>query len=101
MLTASKMNPDPSDNDSSTHWNMQEQVNLLQQQLQQLQAFNQHLVTMLNSQSNKNMRTGKPDKFTGENARAWIDSIENVFAAEENPVQEESKIQYAVSFLGE
>ncbi len=75
---------------------MQNQISALQNQL----ALANQAVVNLTAQNNQSiLKSAKPEKFNGKNARAWLHSLENIFNTQNGSVSEQQKIQYAISYL--
>lgn len=68
-----------------------------------LESANTQLTTLQNrnpgSSQGDLMQVGKPEKFSGHNARSWLMSLENVFNSVQCMPSEHSKISYAISFM--
>ena len=75
---------------------MQNQINALQQQLM---AATEAFVNLGANMPNGSMKAGNPEKFKGQNARAWLQSVQNVFDAQANMPNDQRKINYAVSYM--
>ena len=72
---------------------MQNQINALQKQLiVKNEAFVNLTVSMIKSV----MEVGTHEELKGQNARAWLQSVHNVFNAQENMPNDQGKINYAV-----
>ena len=61
--------------------------------MQQVQQQNQVVVPQ------NNLKCGKPDKFDGTEPRSWLVSLENIFDAAIQNIDDVQKIKYAVSFM--
>ena len=75
---------------------MQNQINALQNQLA---LANQAVVNLSAQNQTNSLKSGRPNKFNGKNARAWLHSLENIFNIQNGNLSEEQKIQYAISYL--
>ena len=81
---------------------MQEQIANLQQQLNQAHTA---FTALANNQGNNNnvnrtdLKLSKPEKFDGKHVRSWLVSLENIFNANNQQVNDENKIKYAISFM--
>lgn len=93
------------DNGSANSGEMQARIQYLERQLLQTQATLENMMGQLHEQrtsisadSNSTLAIGKPEKFKGQNARAWLMSLENVFSMQSD-MTDASKLKYAVSYL--
>jgi len=77
---------------------MQNQINALQNQLAQA---NQAVLNLTAQNFQSPLKSGRPDKFDGKNARAWLHSLENIFNIQNSNISEEQKMQNAISYLAD
>ena len=55
--------------------------------------------TMNNNSNSPLLKTEKPKMLNCENARSWLKSIGTIFAAHSNTIDDNTKINYAVSYM--
>ena len=78
---------------------LQEQI---AQTIQAVAIATQSISNVNNTNSNSNsllLKTGKPEKFNSENARSRLKSIATIFAAHSNTIDDNTKINYALSYM--
>lgn len=80
----------------TVHAQMQAQIVNLQQQVA---SANQAYLNLANTNTVSNMRSGRPEKFEGTNARSWLQSIRNIYESQSTPPTKEKMIKYAVSYM--
>ena len=91
---------------------IQQQISALQEQGAQTSQENQKLhnhITHANqtiasiNQSGiqvERLKTGKLEKFTGQNVRSWPKSLDNIFSTQPCLPTDVNRIKYAVSYMG-